>query len=162
MKNATLALLAALACQTVLAQNQPSMYVQTVCLKVDPAKTTQYESFVRETVVKAMKALVQSGDVQWFVFSRSVVPSGEAATCDYIGATGTRGFPPGPAQSMLAQGLAKGGVNMTVEQYLARLSSLRRQVTSAMLVTVAGAGEIAEGDYYQVVQLKTKPGQAAA
>ncbi len=161
MKKLIFTLTAALVCQTAVAQNQP-VFVQTVCLKVDLAKASQYESFVRDTVAKGMRTMVESGDVLWFVFSRNVVPAGEAATCDYVGSTATRGFPSAPAQSRLAQAIEKAGVNMTAEEYVAKLSSLRRQVSSGMLVTVGGVGEIAEGDYYRVNQMKIKPGMAAA
>jgi len=161
MRKLAFTLMAALACQTAFTQSQ-SVFVQTVCLKVEPVKAGQYEAFVRETVAKGMRAMVQSGDVLWFVFSRSVVPAGEAATCDYIGATATRGFPSAPAQSLLAAAIAKSGLNLTAEQYLAKANSLRRQVSSSVLVGLGAAGEIGEGDYYRVNQMKIKPGMSAA
>ena len=102
--------------------------------------------------------MVQSGEIAWFVFSRSVIPAGETAMCDYVGATATRGFPSEPVQARLAQAVAKAGTNMTADQYLAKVNSLRRQVTSSMLVTLAAVGEIGEGDYYRVNYMKLKPG----
>jgi len=158
MNRLAFTLAAGLACHS--AAQTPPVFVETVCLKVEAGKAPAYEAFVRDTVAKGMRAMVQSGDVLWFLFSRSVIPAGESAMCDYVGATATRGFPSEPAQSRLAQAVAKAGTNMTADQYVAKLNSLRRQVTNSILVTLGAVGEIGEGDYYRVNFMKLKPGGA--
>jgi hypothetical protein len=148
-------------CVSAGAQEQPAV-VNTLCLKVDPAKAVEYEAFLRDTVAKGMKAMVGSGEATWFVVSRAVVPSGEAAMCDYVGAVGTSGFPASPLPNRIGVAVAKAGLQMTPEQYLAKLNTLRRQVTSSIMVTLAVTGDIAEGDYFRVNQMKIKPGKEAA
>src|SRR5436190_12244434 len=135
MNKLVFALAAVLACRSVGAQDAP-VFVQTVCFKVDPPKAAAYETFLRNTIVKGMQALVQSGDVAWFVYSRNIIPVGEAATCDYVGAIATRGFPSEPTQPRVGGAVTKAVPNTTLEQYRETITSLRRQVTNSLLVTV--------------------------
>jgi hypothetical protein len=162
-RNATRLLLTAGCLFSAAAQDKPT-YVVDACFKVAPGKGAEYAAMVTDVAAKMARVRVDEGRAAWWLSVSSVVPAGAAARCDYHSVTGYTGFPPEPATAeQTAAVLKKAGINMTGEEYSAKVNSLRTLVNVDIWQARADAGPpIEKGQYLRLNYYRVKPGQQAA
>src|SRR6476620_6438850 len=132
----------------VAAQNQPSSYFRTACIKVQPGKWSEFMEFSNGMATKVMQAAAENGDFSTATLLRSVLPSGEEARCDFISVTSYRGAPPAPlTREQLQARIEKAGIGMTGDQFAAKRDVVSRLVSQEIWRSVISIGDIQKGDY---------------
>ena len=132
----------------VAAQNQPSSYFRTACIKVQPGKWSEFMEFSNGMATKVMQAAAENGEFSTATLLRSVLPSGEEARCDFISVTSYRGAPPAPlTREQLQARIEKAGIGITGDQFAAKRDVISRLVSQEIWRSVISIGDIQKGDY---------------
>src|SRR5512134_94603 len=61
---------------------------------IDVSKGDEYRDYMLEVTAKTMQVRANEGDIAGWVFARSVMPAGEASTCDFMQINVYKTFPP--------------------------------------------------------------------
>src|ERR1039458_10141747 len=81
----------------LLPAQAPVPHVRTICVKVAPGKTAEYEAYLRDISLKLLRARVDDGELLGADILRSVEPVGTSARCDYLAVWEYNGFQIGRA-----------------------------------------------------------------
>ena len=134
-------------------------YAMVRCIKV--SKGDEYRDYMLEVTAKTMQVRANEGDIAGWVFARTVMPAGEASTCDFMQINVYKDFP--PERTPIDPYLVKAGLKVTRTEWYARLGAMSK-LASQELWRNAGPplGAIEKGHYLRVDYFKTPPGKAAA
>ena len=148
----------------LLPAQTPVPQVRTICVKVQPGKTVEYEAYVRDISTKLLQARVDDGELVGGEVLRSVEPVGTSARCDYLIVWEYAGFPSEVNSADRTNALLhKLGMKMTAGELAARRDSLSTLVGMEIWRNVDGvSAEEAKGGYLRLNLYKTKPGKAQA
>jgi hypothetical protein len=132
------------------AQQPTPNYLVTHCVKVAPGKSAEFRQFQIDTAKKMAEARVKAGEIVSWTFSRSILPAGDEARCDYTIAEAYEGASPRPIIDMagLASWLDRAGVKMTAAQWVAKRDSLSHRVAMEMWRPRERVGKVEKGNYY--------------
>ncbi len=130
------------------AQAGPPDYDRLTCLKVLPGKAAEFSRFENDVVKKVVQAEANWKDIAAWFLLRTVFPTGEEASCDYIAVSAYSGIPPAPGgPERLADLLHRADIGLSAEAYRARAGELARIVSTEMWKTAVLVGEVQKGDY---------------
>lgn len=152
----TIAALAMSAAQLPAQAPAAPVYYQTVnSIKVLPGKGTEYVKFVTETSMKIAQMRVDAGEIVSWSLSRSVMPAGQEARCDYIISTISEGAPTPPMGTEdFEKRLKKAGINMTSAAFIAQRTTLSTLVSTEMWQQRIRVGMPQKGHYYYLNFMK--------
>lgn len=161
MKLNPLLRIAALACcffPVALPAQQPATpsYAQTIYyLRVTPGKDAEFMQFVNDTFRKVAQVQVDAGEIHSWTFMRAVMPAGQDSRADYVVSIVTEGAPSEPVSAeALAAAMAKGGIAMSIPEFIEKRTALATLVSSEMCRIQARAGAPKKGHYLLVNQMK--------
>jgi hypothetical protein len=141
-------------------QSEPPT-VRDFCIKVAPGKGTEYEAFLQDVTLPLARARADAGEFAWFVAESAVVPAGSSAPCDYRLVYGYKGLPPEvPSKDVLAAGLKRAKLTMSVDDMVARRSALTQLVSVEIWGQIDGIGPPQEkGSYVRLNHYNAKYGE---
>ena len=148
----------------LLPAQTPVPHVRTICVKVAPGKTAEYEAYLRDISLKLLRARVDAGELLGAEVLRSVEPVGTSARCDYLLVWEYNGFPGEMSTADRTNALLKKlGMKMTAAELAAKRDSLSTLVGMELWrnVDMVPADE-AKGGYLRLNLYKTKPGKVQA
>jgi hypothetical protein len=109
----------------LLPAQTPVPHVRTICVKMAPGKTAEYEAYLRDISVKLLRARVDDGELRGADVLRSVEPVGTSARCDYLLVWEYNGFPGEMNAADRTNALLKKlGMKMTAAELAAKRDSL--------------------------------------
>jgi hypothetical protein len=153
-----LAFLLSAAAATPAASAPKAGYAMSRCIKV--SKGDAYRDYMLEVTAKTMQVRANEGDINGWVFARTVMPAGEASTCDFLQINIYTSFP--PERTPIDQYLVKAGLKTTRTEWYARLGEMSKLARQELWRTVDQVGEIKKGQYLRVDYFKAPAGKAAA
>jgi hypothetical protein len=151
-----------LAAPAAKAQTQPPPpTVREYCVRIAPGKAAEFAALVRDVTVPLNQSRADAGEFAWFGATRSVVPAGSSAPCDYRMAYGYRGLPAEElSQEGLDAALKRAKLPLTGEQLLARRAALSSLVGVEVWSQVDSVGGMPEkGAYIRFNRYQVKSGR---
>jgi hypothetical protein len=146
---------AAVLAEGLNAQEQPAYYRVVNCVKAATGKYEEYRHFAIETGRKMAEVRAKAGEISTWALLRNVMPAGDEARCDFRISTTFEGAPPkARSPEALAGDLKKAGIDMTVDDYLAKRNSLSRLVATEMWVPRIIVGQPEKGHYLLLNHMK--------
>ena len=137
----------------------PPGYAMVRCIKV--SKGDEYRDYMLEVTAKTMQVRANEGDIAGWVFARTVMPAGEASTCDFMQINVYKTFP--PERTPIDPYLVKAGLKVTRAEWYARLGAMSKLASQELWRNAADPlGAIEKGHYLRVDYFKAPPGKAAA
>lgn len=130
----------------VQAQQAP-VFLQVACFKALPGKGAEFQDFLTGDARKLAQASIDLGQSVRWTASRTVIPVGEDADCDFTTARTYRGM---PSSLRLVSDEALAKVNMKRDDLLAKVGSMARLRITRLWRAIDAFGEMNEGDYYTV------------
>jgi hypothetical protein len=128
------------------------------CIKV--TKGDEYRDYMLEVTAKTMQVRANEGDIAGWVFARTVMPAGEASTCDFMQINAYKAFP--PERTPIDPYLVKAGLKVTRAEWYARLGAMSKLASQELWRGAGALGSIEKGQYLRVDYWKAPPGKAAA
>jgi hypothetical protein len=133
-------------------------YAMVRCIKV--SKGDEYRDYMLEVTAKTMQVRANEGDIAGWVFARTVMPAGEASTCDFMQINVHKSFP--PERTPIDPYLVKAGLKVTRTEWYARLGAMSKLASQELWRSAAELGSIEKGQYLRVDYFKSPTGKAAA
>jgi len=133
-------------------------YAMVRCIKV--TKGDEYRDYMLEVTAKTMQVRANEGDIAGWVFARTVMPAGEASTCDFMQINAYRAFP--PERTPIDPYFVKAGLKVTRTEWYARLGAMSKLASQELWRTTADLGAIDKNQYLRVDYWKAPPGRSAA
>jgi hypothetical protein len=133
-------------------------YAMVRCIKV--TKGDEYRDYMLEVTAKTMRVRANEGDIAGWVFARTVMPAGEASSCDFMQINVYKSFP--PERTPIDPYLVKAGLKTTRAEWYARLGAMSKLASQELWRTTADLGTIEKNQYLRVDYWKAPPGKAAA
>jgi hypothetical protein len=129
----------------------PPGYAMVRC--IDVSKGDQYRDYMLEVTAKTMQVRANEGDIAGWVFARSVIPAGEASSCDFMQINVYKAFP--PERTPIDPYLVKAGLKVTRAEWYARLGAMSKLARQELWRSLEEVGTIEKGNYLRVDYLKT-------
>jgi len=137
----------------------PPGYAMVRCIKV--SKGDEYRDYMLEVTAKTMQVRANEGDIAGWVFARTVMPAGEASSCDFMQINVYKTFP--PERTPIDPYLVKAGLKTTRTEWYARLGAMSKLASQELWRNASDPlGAIEKGHYLRVDYWKAPPGKAAA
>jgi hypothetical protein len=140
------------------AASAPVGYAMVRC--IDVSKGDEYRDYMLEVTAKTMQVRANEGDIAGWVFARSVIPAGEASTCDFMQINLYKKFP--PERTPIDPYLVKAGLKVTRQEWYARMGAMSKLARQELWRSVERLGSIDKGQYLRVDYFRAPPGQATA
>jgi hypothetical protein len=135
------------------------VYTVSRAFKVKPGQAAEFEKFVMGFGQKYHQVRKDTGTEAGWVLLRLVSPSGEEAPYHYVSTSFHTTFPELDRDPAIAAALTK--LDMTQEQFTARLNAVATTVRRTVNVRIDSVGEMAVGDYVRVDYMKVLPNHGA-
>jgi hypothetical protein len=150
------------AVSTLAAQNQPTPYARSLCIKVQPGKDAEWRKLVSDVSKPTAQVRADAGEFSTRLLLRAVFPAGLDAACDYNLVYLYPGFPPDPKTAMSADSAhEKAHVAMSQSDFAAKRDSLTRLRRTELWSIIDGIGTPELGNYLRLDYMKVQPGQGA-
>jgi hypothetical protein len=127
-------------------------------LKVEPAKTAEFEKFYRDTVKKYHAAQKAAGSELGWTLSKVVLPNGTDADVNYVSTSYFDKFPPLDEEPS-ASAIEKAGT--TPEKFRTAVQMLRTLVRTTVSRRLETLGPREPGDFVRVDYMRVAPGKSA-
>jgi hypothetical protein len=125
-------------------------------LKVTAQQARAFEELVINGIDKSAPVALEKGMYAGITLARSVYPSGEDASCNYIVSWNYAGLPPELTPESLESLFQAAGLG-SYGAFMQKLSTMSRLMHQDLWATVARAGTIQKGDYFRLNRMKVKP-----
>jgi hypothetical protein len=137
------------------AQQETPIYLTVACVNAAPGKSAEYRQFVSDTSKKIAEVRLKAGEIVSWSFSRSIMPAGDEARCDYTIATASEGVPArNNDTAALAKAIDQADLKMSASQYLAKRDSLSHLVAMEMWASRVRVGHLEKGNYFFVNHMR--------
>jgi hypothetical protein len=147
-------LLAGLLLQPVFAQDE-SVYLRSICTKVQAGKGPELEDLLSKNALKASEYNISQGKLARYVVLRNAYPAGSSAQCDYLSSFLYRGAPPETTPEITSAAWAAAKTGLSYSAFLAKLNSIGHTVRVELFAAQARTtGSSQVGDYIALNRMK--------
>lgn len=139
----------------LLAQTPSAGYHTVACIKIKPDKASEFRKWAAEDLHKYAQSRVDSGAISTWFLTRSIMPQGSSAECDYLSISIYPGAPTEPMSlEDLDAALKKAGMSISAQEFIDRRNSLTSLVSNNLFQNRAFVGTMKKGDYLRVNYMK--------
>jgi len=138
-----------------LAADDIPPHMEVRCIDARPNKSAEYKEVMLATTAKTMQVRADDGDMAVWVFAESILPAGSNTECDFMLINQHAAFP--PERVPIDPYFVRAKVNITREQWYAKLGAASRFVHRQLWRGVQDLGHIQKGNYIRVDTLKVAP-----
>ena len=133
---------------TVSAQNMPTPYARSFCIKVQPGKNAEFMKLMTDVSKPVAQVHADAGEFSTRFLMRSVFPAGQEASCDYQLVTLYPGFPPDPNTTMAAAtAYEKAHVAIKPSEFVAQRDAVSRLRRTELWRVREALGRPEKGNY---------------
>jgi hypothetical protein len=138
-------------------QEQP-IFTYDYCVKVHTGKGRDFADRLRDVTAPIAQARIDDGTLAAFFAARAILPSGEAARCDYHLLFSFVGWPPEGSREQTEAAMKKAGLSVTYDEMLARRNADSYLVRADLWRSRALSGQLTQGSVVRLNYDKIKPG----
>jgi hypothetical protein len=148
--------------QNAAAQNVPTPFARSVCIKIQPGKNAEYMKLMTDVAMPVAQVHADAGEFSARFLMRTVYPAGMDAACDYEQVTLYPGFPPDPKTTMTAAtAYEKAHIALKPSEFIAQRDAISRLRRSELWRVRGSLGIPEKGNYARHNYVKVQPDDMA-